>query len=359
MATSLEGIDISAARAKQQLVAGFSAGAAIAGVVYLGDVLGIYRAMAGKGPLTSEGLALAMGLQERWLREWLQQQAAAGILDYRGEGCFELSTEAALVVVDEANPFSMIGSFTGFPERMGALPHVAEAFRTGVGFTIDGRGPEAARVVERMLAPMHRTLLVQTILPASEGLVARLEVGAVAADVGCGAGIAMIEMAKAFPRSTFHGYDISTNSLARGAANVATAGIANVFFHEVPRDGLPPTATYDLVTTFDCLHDMTDPASVAGYIRSAIKDDGTWIIADINGAETFEENLKNRLAAVMYASSIAGCLPSGLSEAGGAGLGTLGLPEPRMRDLVLGAGFSRFRRLAIEHPVNAYYEARP
>jgi 2-polyprenyl-3-methyl-5-hydroxy-6-metoxy-1,4-benzoquinol methylase len=359
MATSLDGIDLKLAQAKAQLVAGYSAGASNAAMVYLGDALGLYAAMRGAGPVTSAEFADRTSLHERWLREWLQQQAAAGILEYRGEGRFELLPETALVVADEANPFAMIGAIAGLSERMANLPRIAEAFRTGIGLTVDDRGPNAAIGVERQLAPWHRTVLVQTLLPALEGMVARLETGAAVADIGCGAGVALIEMAKAFPLSRFHGYDISRRSLARGEENVRAAGVGNVVFHDVAADPLPSSPTYDLICTFDCLHDMTNPDVVVAAIRRAARTEATWVIADINGAETFEENLKNRLAAAVYAASVQGCLASGLSEPGGAGLGALGLPEPRMRELTERNGFTRFRRLPIEHPVNAYYEARP
>lgn len=359
MATSLDGIDLNVAQTKAQLVAGFSAGAANAAMIYLGDALGLYTAMKGAAPLTSVEFATQTGLQERWLREWLQQQAAAGILEYRGEGRFELLPETALVVADEANPFAMIGTIGGLPERMGNLPRIADSFRTGVGLTIDDRGPNSAIGVERQLAPWHRTVLVQTLLPAIDGVVARLESGADVADIGCGSGVALIEMAKAYPRSRFHGYDISKNSLARGEENVRAAGVTNVLFHDVAVDALPPAPAYDLICTFDCLHDMTNPDIVVTAIRQSVRPDATWVIADINGAETFEENLKSRLTGVILAASIQGCLPSGLSEPGGAGLGALGLPEPRMRDLTERNGFTRFRRLPIDHPVNAYYEVRP
>ncbi|MFN0146073.1 MAG: class I SAM-dependent methyltransferase [Dehalococcoidia bacterium] len=357
MAASMDGIDMEKVRAKAGLLGGYSTGLAVSAMVYLGDALGIYAAMRGAGPLSSEDLATRSGLQERWLREWLRQQAAAGILDY-DDGRFTLSPETALVLVDEANPFSMIGSFDGLPERTAVLPRIAEAFHTGLGIGFDGRGPNAVRTVERQLGPTHRTMLVQAFLPALDGVVAKLGAGGDVADVGCGSGVALIEMAKAFPRSCFHGYDISTLALARGAENAAAAGVTNVTFHDAATDPLPAAPTFDLVVTFDCLHDMTNPAAAAAAIRRAVREDGTWLIADINAASTFEENMRLRFAPAAYAWSVMGCMSSGLSEPGGAGLGTLGLPEPLMKALVSEAGFGSFHRLPIEHPLNAYYEAR-
>ena len=195
-------------------------------------------------------------------------------------------------------------------------------------------------------------------LPAIDGVIAVLDSGAKVADVGCGTGIALIEMAKAFPDSQFYGYDISTNALMRAEENKSEAGVENLTFHNIDGDPLPGDASFDFITTFDCLHDMTRPAEAVAAIRAAIKPDGVWLIADINGAPTFEENLPNPLAPMFYALSVLSCMSSGLSEPGGAGLGTVGLPEPKMRELVQAGGFTRFRRLEIPHPVNAFYEAR-
>jgi 2-polyprenyl-3-methyl-5-hydroxy-6-metoxy-1,4-benzoquinol methylase len=148
-------------------------------------------------------------------------------------------------------------------------------------------------------------------------------------------------------------------AIERGRAHVRDAGVSNVTFHDANHDPLPDVPTFDLVTTFDCLHDMTHPHEAAAAIRRAIIPNGTWFIADINGGADFEENLAARpLSALFYAISVMSCMSSALSEEGGAGYGTLGLPEPEMRKLVEGAGFSQFRRVDLTHPVNAFYEAR-
>jgi 2-polyprenyl-3-methyl-5-hydroxy-6-metoxy-1,4-benzoquinol methylase len=340
-------------------LAGFYEGAAVSAMVYVGDALGLYRAMRGAGALTSAELAERTGLHERWLREWLQGQAVARILAYHGEGRFELTPEMGTALADEDSPYSVVGMFDNFPGKMGAAADVPESFRTGLGRTFDDRGEEGARAVERMLGIAHRTMLVQAFLPAMEGVVAKLEGGATVADVGCGAGVAIIEMAKAFPASLFQGFDISNHALARARENAATAGAKNATFHNAAAEPLPEAPTFDLVCTFDCLHDMTHPEVVAAAIRRAMKDDGSWLIADIDGAPTFEGNIEKQGAASMYANSVLGCMSSSLSEPGGAGLGTLGLPEPKMRELVGAAGFTRFRRLPVRHPINAYYEVRP
>jgi ubiquinone/menaquinone biosynthesis C-methylase UbiE len=192
------------------------------------------------------------------------------------------------------------------------------------------------------------------------GVVPVLERGGRVADVGCGAGVALLEMAKAFPRSEFHGYEISQHALARAAVNLAAAGVANAFFHDARRDPLPAAASFDFVTTFDCLHDMTDPARTIETIRAAIRDDGTWLVADIKAKDGYEANAEqNPMAALMYGTSVLTCLSSSVSEPGGLGLGTLGLHERLLRQMVAEAGFTRFEPLDLGHPVNAFYVIRP
>jgi 2-polyprenyl-3-methyl-5-hydroxy-6-metoxy-1,4-benzoquinol methylase len=344
---------------KVALIAGMMTGAHVAAMIILGLRLGLYKALAGAGPVTSDSLSEATGLRERWLREWLRGQASAGIVEYRGEERFELSTEAALLLVDE-NSLSYLGAnFLHLPDRMAMLEHLQQSFRTGIGYSLDDRGAAAAEASGQQFANWHRQALVPMALPMLEGVVARLEAGAVAADVGCGSGVAVIEMAKAFPRSRFHGYDTSRQALALAASNRAAAHVENASFHDPSKEPLPADASVDFITTFDCLHDMTHPEDVVAAIRAAIKPDGVWFIVDINGAPTFEEQLGRANAPMLYAMSVLSCMSSALSEDGGAGLGTLGLPEPAMRALVESAGFSRFRRIDLPHPINAFYEVRP
>ena len=345
--------------AKAGAAFGYLAGAIVSGTIWLGDELGLYRAMAGAGALSSDELAKKTGLSERWLREWLQGQAAAGLIEYTN-GKFELSAEAALVLADEENPASAIGGFGSLPDQMYELKKVPQAFRTGIGFTYDDGGEAVATGVERMFAPWHKTMLTTTALPALPGVVAKLEAAAVVADVGCGTAIADIAVAKAFPTAQVHGFDTSKVALARAKANIAEAGVKNVELHNPDTgDGLPETPTFDLVMCLDCLHDMARPDLVAAAIRKSIKPDGPWFIVDIE-CGTFEENLQNPLAGMMYGFSMLTCMSSSASTPDGLALGTVGLPEPKMRELVLNAGFSSFERVpGLEHPFNAYYVARP
>lgn len=339
---------------------GYLSGAITAGMIYLGDELGLYGALRDAGPLTTKEVARRTGLNERWLREWLYGQVSAGLFDYRGDGRFELSPEAALVLADEENPASVIGAFSDLPEQLLALKRARDSFQTGIGFTYDDGGEGVARSVERMLGPWNKTTLITEALPKLSGVVEKLQRGARVADVGCGGAIADIAMAQRFPKSQFHGYDDSSYALSRAQANIREAGVSNVFVHNVGAgDALPADSSFDLVTCLDCLHDMARPDLVAAAIRKAIKPDGVWFIVDIESSANFEENFSNPLAALMYGYSILTCLASSASTPDGLALGTVGLPEPRMRNLVKAAGFSTFQRVAgLEHPFNAYYEAR-
>lgn len=343
-----------------KLVFGALGGAMTAAMIHVGDSLGLYRALAGAGPLSSEELAERTGLKERWVREWLHQQGAAGILEYRGEGRFELSPEGCALLADEAHPAFGAGFFCDLPQMMARAAELPESFRSGIGQCYDEFGVEAARGVERGLAPWFRTFLVPMVLPRLEGVVSALERGIAVADVGCGAGVALIEMAKAFPASQFRGYDISRLALERAEQNLRETGVGNVSFHHAGEEPLPGDARFGLVTTFDCLHDMTDPAAVMRAIRAALTDDGLWLIADIKSHPTYEQNVeRNPMAAMMYGTSVLSCMSSALSEPGGLGLGTLGLHPELARQMARDAGFTRFEALDLEHPVNAFYAVRP
>lgn len=341
-------------------VFGSMSGLVVSGMIYLGHHLGLYRALDGAGPTTSAELARKTGLHERWVREWLQGQAAAQLIEYKGDGRFELSSVAALVLANEKSPAFAAGAFAALPQQTALLEPLRTAFQTGIGLPYDALGPEGARGVAGMLAPWFRTMLVPFALPRLDGVVAKLEAGAKVADIGCGTGVALLEMAKAYPRSAFHGYDISRHALAHAIADQRTAGVGNVTFHDAASDPLPEDASFDLVTAFDCIHDMAHPQPLMRSVHKSLKPDGTWFIADINSKPSFEENLaRNPMAAMMYGFSVLSCLSSSLSEPDGAGLGTLGFNEPVARQMTAAAGFTRFQRHDLDNPVNAYYEVRP
>ncbi len=341
-------------------VFGSLGGAMTSALICLGDRLGLYKALAKLGAASSSELARETGLHERWVREWMYQQGASGILDFVGDGRFALSAEGNAVLVDENHPAFGAGFFLHLPQTMAVVEKLPDAFRTGVGLPYDAFGPEGAQGIERSFAPWFRALLVPFALPKLPGVVDRLKSGGRVADVGCGAGVALLEMAKAFPKAELHGYDISKHALARAEENKKEAGVTNAHFHDARVDGLPEDASLDFVTTFDCLHDMSHPQQVMRAIRRAIRPDGVWLICDIKARDTYEENVKkNPMAPMMYGASVLTCMSSAMSEPHGEGLGTLGFSESVARRMCTEAGFSRFEPIDFGHPINAFYVARP
>jgi SAM-dependent methyltransferase len=328
-------------------------------MIHLGDRLGLYRALQGAGPVTSADLAERTGLHPRWLLEWLRGQGAAGLLTWHDADCFELTDVGAAVLADETGSLAFAGGAFGAPTSPELLDDLADAFRTGIGLPYDRQGPAGAHRTERMFGPWTRLALVPTILPALDGVVDKLETGARVVDVGCGAAVALIAMAERFPRSTFAGYDISRHAIERAQQLVVEAGVDNVELHLAGADALPTDGRFDVVLTFDCLHDMTAPADTIAAIRRAIAADGTWLVKDIRCAGEPKANLANPMAAMMYGFSIASCMSSALSEPGGAGLGTLGLHPELLTRLANDAGFTRVRVHDFDEPANLYYEIRP
>lgn len=223
-------------------------------------------------------------------------------------------------------------------------------------------GPIGAQWVEAFLGPWNRSMLVPTALPQMPGLVEKLEKGAKVADVGTGAGVALCEMGTAFPSSEFHAYDNSQYALTRARANIQEAGVTNVFIHNSDEESLPADHSFDFAMCLDCLHDMTHPEGAAAAIHAALKPDGHWFIVDVQGKDTFEENLADNaaVAGFGYCVSVLYCMSSSACAHNGGAHGTMALPESKMKTLATDAGFAQFRRIKeLEHPFNAYYEARP
>jgi 2-polyprenyl-3-methyl-5-hydroxy-6-metoxy-1,4-benzoquinol methylase len=338
---------------------GYKQGEVISLMIHLGDRLGLYRAMTDTGPLTAAELATATGLQERWLLEWLRSQAAAGLVDTDDGAAFELSQEAAAVLADDQNLFFAAGAFRGGVAPPDVVDRLAGAFSSGIGLSYDDLGPSAAHAVERLTEPWTRLALVPLILPVLAGVVERLAAGAAVADVGCGSGVALFTLAAAFPASRFEGFDPSLHAIGRARARLTGAGLGNLDFQKAGAEDLPADSRYDLLLTLDCIHDMPRPAAAIAAIRKAIRPDGTWLIKDIRSRPRWQDNLRNPVLAMLYGTSVATCMSSGLSEPGGAGLGTLGFHPEMAERMCREAGFSRFTVHDLEDPANLYYEVRP
>jgi len=249
------------------------------------------------------------------------------------------------------------GAFSGGAATAEVVDALAVAFRTGLGLTYDQLGPAAAHQTERMLAPWARLALVPQIIPALDGVAARLEAGGRVADVGCGGGAAVRALARSFPHSTFEGTDLSRLAIERAQRAAAEEGLGNVTFR-VERAEELPAAGYDLILSFDCLHDMAHPDRAAQAIRGAIADDGTWLIREIKSTGDWRQDQRIPVLALMYGSSVSVCMSSAMSEPGGAGLGTLGLPPDRVDALCRSAGFGTVRLHDFDDPANLYYEVR-
>lgn len=337
---------------------GYLAGAAVSAQVVLGDQLGLYRALAEAGPVTSTALAARAGLAERWVREWLHGQAATGLVEH-ADGRFQLTGEQAALFAEEDHPAFLAGGFALVFSLFQHWERLPESFRTGRGTPYNELGADHARHESRFSAPWMRANLVPVILPGLDGVTEKLAAGAKVADVGCGSGRALLEIASAYPRSEFHGYDSAELALRSARENLRACGLTNVTFHHAGADALDPDASFDFILSWDCLHDMTQPAAAMRAIRGAINRDGTWLIVDVAGQPTPEENYEHPLAGLLYGFSVLDCLGCGTSADGGAGLGTLGLPEPVARQMATDAGFTRFTVREFDNPLNAFYEVRP
>ena len=326
-------------------------------ITVLGDRLGLYRALGKLGPSTSSELASHLQLHERWVREWLHQQTCIGQLEYHADQArFAISPEAYAVLADEDHPAYLMGGFDSALAVFPAVSKLEESFRTGIGMSYDEHGPNCACGIERMGAFTKKHRLVGEMIPLLPGMHDRLVAGAMVADVGCGGGLATIALAQAYPATTFVGYDTSDVALQRAKANLAEAGLENVRFCNPFAEPLPKDPTFDLITTFDVIHDTPYPQDLIAQIYAALKADGQWLCEDIKGFESFEENLEQHpVAALLYGFSVTVCMNSGLSAADGAGLGTLGFTQQVAKTMTQQAGFREFQLLDIENPMNNYY----
>ena len=332
--------------------------AAISGLMmHLGDRLGLYRAMAGAGPVTSAELAARTRTHERYVREWLSNQAAGGYVTYDPQtGTFELSAEHALVLANDDSPVFLGGAFETVASCYTDHEAFARAFQTGEGVDWGAHDNRLYTGALRLFRPGYEANLVSSWLPALDGVVDKLRAGASVADVGCGFGASTVIMARAFEHSTFLGVDYHEPSIEGARAAAREAGVDRRTRFEVAGAADVPGKGYDLVTMFDCLHDMGDPVGVAGRLRASLADDGTLLLVEPAAGDGLVDNL-NPVGRMYYGLSTVICTPSSLAQDVGLGLGAQAGPQ-RMEQVLREAGFSSVR-VATRTPFNYILEARP
>src|SRR5689334_22882648 len=332
-------------------------GAASVALVRIGDALGLYKTLHERGPMAVTELAAAAGVNQRYLREWLSHQAASNYLSYDpATQKFALPPEQAMVFAIEDSPVYMMGAFDLMTWMTESKDQVQAVFPTGGGVPWSDHTSCFFCAVARFFRPGYHNHLVQQWLPALDGVIEKLERGAKVADVGCGHGWSTVLMAKAFPKSTFIGFDFHPSSIKDAEAHAKAHGVSANTRFEVGLAKDYPGKDFDLVTCFDCLHDMGDPAGASAHIRNSLKSDGTWMIVEPMAGDALEQNL-NPVGRLFYAGSTMICLPTSLSQEVGAGLGAQA-GEKKLREVVTSAGFKSVRR-ATETPFNMILEARP
>lgn len=327
-----------------------------AGMVVIGEKLGLYKALA-EGPMTPAELAAKTGTDERYLREWLASQAAGGYITYEElTNKFSLTTEQAFALAHDDSPAYLPGAFELALGSLAAVPRIAESFRTGAGMGWHEHDDGVFHGCEKFFRPGYAANLVSAWIPALDGVKQKLESGARVADVGCGKGASTLLMAKAFPNSQFFGFDYHDKSIEAARDSAKRQGIADRVKFEVSKAKDFPGTRYDFVAVFDCLHDMGDPVGAASHVQSSLAKDGTWMIVEPFANDQLKDNL-NPVGRVYYSFSTLLCTPCSRSQEVALCLGAQA-GEKRIREVVTSAGFTRFRR-ATETPFNIVYEARP
>ena len=359
MATIEEPVEIDGAKLEQFVFRAVDeVGATLnTALVVMGDKLGLYKALAGAGPLTPSELADRTDTAERYVREWLNAQAAGGYVEYDPEtGRYTLPPEQAMALTDADSPAYLPGFFQIALGSVLDSPRISEAARNGNGVGWHEHSHDVFDGCERFFRPGYNANLISSWLPALDGVVTKLEQGAKVADVGCGHGASTILMAASFPNSTFIGSDYHEGSIATARERAREAGVGDRVTFEVAPSASYSGKDYDLVTMFDCLHDMGDPAGAARHVRSTLAADGTWMIVEPAAGDRVEDNL-NPVGRAYYGFSTLLCTPASLSQDVGVALGAQA-GEARIRDVVTSGGMTRFRRAA-ETPFNLVFEARP
>ena len=332
-------------------------GAALsAALVLVGDKLGLYKAMAGAGPLSSAQLAEKTGTHERYIREWLANQASGGYVDYDAASeKYTLPAEQAFALANEDSPALLAGAFQVIAAAWRDEPRITEAFKSGRGVSWADHDDHLFCGTERFFKSGYRAHLVSEWIPAIDGIQPKLQRGVRVADIGCGHGASTILMAQAFPKSTFIGFDFHAPSIQHARTAARRAGVAERVRFETALASEFAGEGYDFVTLFDCLHDMGDPVGAAQHVRDTLRPDGAVMIVEPLAGDRVEENL-NPVGRVFYAASTMICVPNAISQ-GGAALGAQA-GEKRLRDVLRQAGFTRIRRAA-QTPFNVIIDARP
>lgn len=333
-------------------------GAAISGLmVHLGDELGLYKAMAGAGPVTAVQLAERTGCDARYVLEWLNNQAAGGYVTFvPDQDAYELPPEQAMALADDDSPVFLPGGFAGIAAAWAGSAKFIDAFRTGKGVGWHEQDSRLFRGTERFFRPGYRAHLVAEWIPALEGVEDKLRSGATVADVGCGHGASTVLMAQSYPNSRFVGFDYHPASVDTARKRAADAGVGDRVTFEVASAKDYPGTGYDVVAFFDCLHDMGDPEGAVRHARAALADDGTVMLIEPFAGDRTEDNL-NPVGRAFYGFSTVICTMASKAQEVGLALGAQA-GEARWREIFTAAGFSRFRR-ATETPFNLILEARP
>jgi 2-polyprenyl-3-methyl-5-hydroxy-6-metoxy-1,4-benzoquinol methylase len=325
--------------------------------VRVGDKLGLYKALMAGGHQTPADLAKRTGTAERYVREWLCNQAAGGYVTYDSQAAkFYLSEEQAFTLADENSPAFLPGMFQVALAAVKAEEQITDRFKTGKGFGWHEHDPELFVGTERFFRPGYAANLITSWIPALEGVQRKLEQGATVADVGCGLGASTILMAQSYPKSRFFGFDYHEKSIETAKQRARDGGVGDQIQFKVAMAKDYPGGNYDFVTFFDCLHDMGDPVGATAHVRSTLKSDGTWMIVEPFAGDKIEDNL-HPIGRAFYGASTLLCTPASLSQEVGLALGAQA-GEQRLREVVSAGGFNHFRR-ATQTPFNLIFEARP
>lgn len=333
-------------------------GATLAGATtYIGHRTGLYAAMAGAGPLTPNDLASRTGTHERYVREWLNAQAAGGYVTYDPEHTtYELPDEHAAVLVDETSPVYLAGATDSMAAVWAGADQVADDFRAGQGVAWHEHDPRLFTGTQEFFRPSYQAFLTTEWIPSLDGVEERLRAGAVVADVGCGHGVSTIEMARAYPASRFRGIDSHPESIETARKRAAEAGVQDRVTFETATAQAFPGDGYDLVCFFDCVHDMGDPVGALSHARQVLGPDGVIMLLEPFAGEDVEDNL-TPVGRLYYAASTLLCTANGIAQGNRPVLGAQA-GEARLGEVLAQAGFTHVRRTA-ETPFNLVLEARP